>query len=482
MQPRQGGWASGWISLGSRAAQPSQQDRRVRRKRAASPASAVLRSCLSRSAVGICAAVLLVAVLCVALLARPGGWPSDDTRSLLNELRHTVILVSLDGFRPDYLDRGLTPNLNRLARQGVRAVGMQPAFPSVTFPNHYTIVTGLYPESHGVVGNTYYDPIRKSAFEYTNPEMNADGYWWNGGEPIWVTAVKQGKRAATCMWPGSEAEIRGVRPTHWLKYNGSMSLDEKIDHVVSWLDLPRSQRPSFLSLYISDVDGAGHTGGIHSDLVASALQRVDNAIGRLHRLLEARHIADLVNLIIVSDHGMADTSTDRVIFLDDYVSLDSIRTLVNGPVWSVYPTTATQAEAVLKQLADGASTHGHFKTFLRSQVPSEYHFQQSDRIAPILVVADPDWSIAPSRREFDPQHPPFPKGMHGYNNSDAEMQALFLAHGSAFKRPLDGTARIPSFANTEVYQMLAKLIGVEAAPNNGSRAWLDAFSADWLAA
>ncbi|KAL2914360.1 hypothetical protein HK105_206132 [Polyrhizophydium stewartii] len=403
----------------------------------------------------------------------PGGCGRDGA------LRRTVLLVSLDGFRADYLERGLTPNIKRIADGGVRAEYLKPSFPSVTFPNHYTLVTGLYPESHGVVGNVYFDPERNESFSYADPRKNGDGFWWDGGEPIWVTAERQGKVAATCMWPGSEAPIRGIRPTFWLRYNGSLTIDDKINHVLAWLDLPAKQRPSFLSLYIPEVDGAGHTGGPFSSEVAAALRFVDDAIGRLFEQLRHRGIADTINIVIVSDHGMEETSRDRVVFLDDYIDVAETFNFGNGPIWSIYPSG--DVDTTFEQLSSGARKHGHFEVYRRAQMPEEFHFRLSPRIAPIILVPEIGWSVVESRVGYDSAHPPFPRGMHGYNNSDESMRALFVAHGGAFRQTLGETSVVPAFPNVELHQLLATLMGIRpAAHQNGTEDWLCAFSRKWL--
>jgi predicted AlkP superfamily pyrophosphatase or phosphodiesterase len=227
----------------------------------------------------------------------------------------TVILVSLDGFRTEYLSRGFTPVLTSLASKGISAKYMRPVFPSLTFPNHYTIVTGLYPESHGIVANIFHDPKLNDTFVYIDSVKNAESKWW-GGEPLWVTARKQGLISATMMWPGSEAAIQNVRPNYYVKYNGSMSLEERIDGVLGWLDLRKSRRPNFITLYASDVDSKGHTDGPYSKAVNTSLSLVDSMIGRLISGLESRGIQDAVDLIIVSDHGT------KLIFLKNVYNLN----------------------------------------------------------------------------------------------------------------------------------------------------------------
>lgn len=247
-----------------------------------------------------------------------------------------VLLISIDGFRADYLERYAPPVLTRLARQGVRAEALIPAFPTLTFPNHYTMVTGLYPDHHGIVGNTMFDSTL-GHFSLSNREAIADGRWWADGEPLWVTAQRQGLRTATYFWPGSEAEIHGMRPTYWMPYDSRIPGEERVRQVLAWLDLPDSLRPHWITLYFSDVDHAGHEHGPDAPEVAEAVRKVDGYLQQLIEGLRARNLLDRVNLLIVSDHGMAATSAERVIFLDDFVSLEELHIVTWSPVLMLYP-------------------------------------------------------------------------------------------------------------------------------------------------
>ena len=240
--------------------------------------------------------------------------------------RNMLLLISLDGCRPEYLKRGLTPTLTALGEKGVMG-DMLPAFPSVTFTNHYTLVTGLYPESHGILGNEFKDTERNESFIYFNPNSSRKSQWW-GGEPIWVTAVKQGFKAATLFWPGSEAVIKSTRPTYWEPYNSSVTLPEKIEHILKWIDLPRAQRPLFMALYIPNIDQIGHKYGPDSPELNATLQYVDFALGQLMKGLQKRALKEKMNTIIVSDH--------KSIPLYKWVD-PSFDLFENGPVWYLYP-------------------------------------------------------------------------------------------------------------------------------------------------
>src|SRR5271156_2881881 len=248
-----------------------------------------------------------------------------------------VILVSLDGFRYDYTTKYSAPNIVALGARGAGAPdGMIPSYPSVTFPNHYTLVTGLYPEHHGIVANAFYDPARKQIYSYRDPAAEVDGTWY-GGTPLWVLAEQQGMRSACFFWPGSEADIQGVRPTYYMKYDQKYPDDKRVDQVLAWLKLPAEQRPHFITLYMSDVDGAGHSHGPDSAEVAEAVAKVDKEIGRL-----AAGVAELklpVDLVVLADHGMTKVDGEWT-NLDQYFD----KSLIVTPVESfLYPKTEADA-------------------------------------------------------------------------------------------------------------------------------------------
>ncbi len=163
------------------------------------------------------------------------------SQSLVRDLKPTVILISLDGFRYDYLDKYSPPTLNQLAKDGVRAKWMIPSFPTKTFPNHYTVATGLYPEHHGIIENNIWD--FGVTFGLGKREEVQNSRWWLG-EPIWVTAEKQGLRAGAFFFPGTEAEIAGKRPTFWKQYDGKIPNNDRVDQILTWLDLPRGRTPT----------------------------------------------------------------------------------------------------------------------------------------------------------------------------------------------------------------------------------------------
>ena len=183
-----------------------------------------------------------------------------SAQNKINDLDETVILISVDGFRADYIEKFRPPVISRLAAEGTRAKWMKPAYPTKTFPNHYTLVTGLYPDNHGIIENNMWDDEIGAQFGLSIKEQVTNPKWWSG-EPIWNTAQRQGKIAASFFWPGSEAAISGSQPRYWKPYEHTTEHEVRVRTVLEWIDLPREQRPQMITLYFSDVDDAGHNFG-----------------------------------------------------------------------------------------------------------------------------------------------------------------------------------------------------------------------------
>ena len=308
--------------------------------------------------------------------------------------RPILILISLDGWRWDYLDRAQTPNLRKLAAAGVRAEGLIPSFPSKTFPNHYTIVTGQWPEHHGIISNTMVDrSIGPDRFTMTSATAK-DARWW-GAEPIWVTAIRQGQRASTLFWPGAEAPIGGIRPTDWLPYSDSYPNADRVKQVLGWLARPEGQRPTFITLYFSDVDSAGHESGPESKEVLAAAARLDALVGTLVDGVTHLGLSNRTNYVVVSDHGMSQLSRDRVITLDDYLDLSTVDVVEWSPVLQIIPRAGTGEDAyrALK------GKHPSLAVYRREEMPLHLHYRTNPRIPPIIGLADDEcFALAPRRR------------------------------------------------------------------------------------
>ncbi|KAK9474455.1 alkaline-phosphatase-like protein [Dipodascopsis tothii] len=405
----------------------------------------------------------------------------------------TTIVISLDGFRPDYLSANLTPVMYGLYNDEYAAPFMYPSFPSVTFPNHYTLVTGLYPSAHGIVGNTFWDEDAAEEFYYQHPDESLNRKWW-GGQPVWVTATEQGVRTAIHMWPGSEVKWRkGDEP--WLvdKFNQTETLARKRDRVLGWLDLETALRPELVLAYVPEVDSIGHRYGTRGPYMDQALVDVDTMVGEILAGVAARNLSAIVNVVVVSDHGMAPTSNDRLIFLDDIVPESSVEHIDGWPLFGLRPYAANKTADVLAQAqaaraslvqAAGADAAVPWKVYARDSMPAEWHFggasggQYQDRIADIWIVPEPGWAVTTRDKFYVKQKGDFhPRGLHGYNNTHPLMRALFLATGPAFPA---GTHVAP-FYNTEIYDVLCRSLNLTAAANNGTLGGrLPALPADWV--
>jgi predicted AlkP superfamily pyrophosphatase or phosphodiesterase len=372
-----------------------------------------------------------------------------------------VILVSFDGWRWDYINRLPAPHLKALAARGVRASALIPSFPVLTFPNHYTIVTGLYPEHHGIVANTMRDASIPERFSMS-AETAKDARWW-GGEPLWVTAIRQGRRAATMVWPGSEAAIGGVRPTYWVPYHQRPPL-ERIGEVIAWLSLPEAERPAFVSIYFEDVDTAGHDFGPDSPELAAAAAHLDEALGALVDGVHRLSLDDRTTIVVVSDHGMTPTSYDRVIYLDALIDLATVEIFENGANLQLAPRDG-DVEGLYRRLH---GKHPRLAIYKRADVPPRLHFSDNPRIPPIVGVPDAGWSVSSGQRLMQEE---LHVATHGYTPATPDMGALFVAAGPLLRR---GVVVAP-FENVHVYDLLCRLLRIRPAKNDGRAAVTRAF-------
>ena len=396
--------------------------------------------------------LIIIAFIFLIWLAATGCQQVKDTPT------PPLVLISIDGFRWDYLERYQPPHLTRLAREGVRAEALIPVFPTKTFPNHYSMVTGLYAEHHGVVSNRMYDPIRDAYFRLSNRQAVQDGSWY-GGEPIWVTVEKSGKISATFFWPGSEAEIQGYRPTYWKTYDESIPNEVRVQQVLDWLALPPENRPVFITLYFSEVDHWGHRTGPDSPELARAIQQVDSAIGQFLNGLQTLGLNNQVNIIIVSDHGMTPTSPDRIIFLDDYIQMEHVEVVDWSPVLALRPQPGW-VDSVYRALK---GAHPQLAVFKKEEIPERFHYRSHVRIPAIIGLASEGWSIT-TRAYFERNRKRYRGGAHGYDNRLASMHGIFLARGPAFQ----SNVVVDDFLNIHLYELMAYLLDVAPVPNDGS--------------
>ncbi len=392
--------------------------------------------------------VLLLVSSCTT--SRPNPAPADQ-----------LILISIDGFRWDYLKKCPTPALRQLAAAGVHATRLTPSFPSKTFPNHYTLVTGLRPEHHGIVSNNFFDPALKASFNKNSSEDNGDGRWWQQGEPVWITAEKQGVRSACFLWPGGEAEIHGRRSSFYRPFEKRLTSNQRVDGLLEWLALPAGQRPRFSALYLDVVDVAGHKYGPEAPETIAAVQEADAALARLLDGLTRLGLRDSTSLVVVSDHGLSETSTDRVIFLEDLMDVTKVQVESTGPNGGVRPLSGTAAGLVAQIRARAPA---HLQAYVRAEVPARFHYRANPRIPPVVLIADDHWMIE-SKAGWPNFAPTYNRGNHGWDPATPNMGALFIAHGPVFRRGVE----IPDVENIHLYNLLCAALGLTPAPNDGDQ-------------
>lgn len=372
-----------------------------------------------------------------------------------------VLLIGLDGLNPPMIDRWEAPNLKALAARGVRAESMYPVMPSVTFVNFYSIATGLYPEHHGMVANYPYDRERNEFFlPATGPQQE---YWWQG-EPIWVTAEKQGLPASIMFWLGSEVPHDGIRPTRWSPYEHEKPYQERVDEVLAWYDAPEEELPRFGAIYFDRVDTAAHYFGPESDEAREAVAEVDGYVGQLVAGLEARGLRERTTIIVVSDHGMAFVDESRTIDIGEYLDLTQLVVpQFNGPYGgSAQPWIQIYGEDdIIEQTYQALKdVHPNIHVYTRETAPDHYHYDHSTRGPDLFVVGDPGWTVR--NANLGGWRPPIP-GMHGYDNLDPSMGATFIASGPIFG---EGETVAP-FENVNVYLMIACALGLDSAQTDG---------------
>jgi predicted AlkP superfamily pyrophosphatase or phosphodiesterase len=406
------------------------------------------------------AALWAVVLVLLAGGARPTGHTEAGPAPI-------VVLIAIDGWRWDYLDRMPAPALRTLAARGVRAESLVPVFPALTFPNHYTIVTGLRPAHHGIISNTMLDPRVPGRFTLADTAVTGNPAWWSG-EPIWHTATRQGLRSATMFWPGSDVAIGGRYPTYWRQFQDALPAADRTRQVIEWLRLPEAERPAILTLYFSDVDTAGHTYGPEAPEVSTAVARVDAEVARLLAAAEALGLSHRLHLIVVSDHGMTPLSGDRVIVLDDYLDPAKVQIVDIGSWLTLNPTGLT-LEAAYEALAN---RHPRLRVYRSENLPDQYGLAGHPRLAKIVGIVDEGWTVTTRDRlaRRDPSRPW--GGAHGFDPALRSMHGLLVAAGPRLREGL----RMPSIESIHVYALMCELLGIVPAPNDGDaaliRPWL----------
>jgi predicted AlkP superfamily pyrophosphatase or phosphodiesterase len=367
-----------------------------------------------------------------------------------------LVLISLDGFRWDYCQRhpAETPRLRQLIRDGVTARALIPVYPTNTFPNHYSIVTGLYPSHHGIINNHFFDPQLGALFGYNRAASVQDSRWWLG-EPIWVTAGRQGRRSASSFWVGSEAAIGGRRPDYWKPYDYSVPFAKRLDELRGWLRQPADTRPAIVTFYFEETNSAGHNFGPESPELVATLRQLDTQIGEMIDRFVGDGIA--ANFVIVSDHGMTPCVDGGVVVLEDILDLATVQLDFEDSAVGLRPLKG-DATSLLKQLAQ--IPHG--KAYALADLPARFHMSPNPRHPPVWIVPDEGWRF--QRRAQRDQNRDRPlKGQHGYDPAFESMRGIFIAQGPAFK---SGVVLEP-FENVHIYNLLCAALGLKPAPNDG---------------
>lgn len=366
-----------------------------------------------------------------------------------------LVILSLDGFRWDYPDSVATPNLDKIAQQGVRAKSMQASFPTKTFPNHYTIATGLYPSNNGLVNNSFVDE-RGLMYSMGNRKAVEDQKFYLG-EPIWNTAEKQGVKAATFFWVGSEAPIQNIRPSYWKKYEHDFPFEQRIDTVIAWLELPIEKRPHLILWYMHEPDGVGHSFGPFAKESNQEIHYLDSLVGVFMNKLSRLSIGKNVNVIVLSDHGMGNISNEKQVFLNKILKPEWTSTIVGGnPFYNIKTTTGNE-DSVLYVLNNTKGVTAYKTT----QVPERLHYKSTLRTMDIIAVADSSYSLHENSKRNHTGN-----GTHGYDNRNTDMDAIFYAYGPAFKQNYSQKR----FINVSLYPLFCKILGIKEAPNDGNLA------------
>ena len=389
--------------------------------------------------------IMLVAALALTACVSPTSRPVIAARKPL-------ILISIDGFRAEYVNRGVTPTLSRLATNGAHALVMRPSFPVLTYPNHYTLVTGLRPDHHGLVHNVIEDPAAPGIkFGLGDRGQVRDARWWDQAEPIWVTAQDAGLKANSLFWPGDEAAIHGVRPNRSMTFDQNMSANARVDLVLAWF---AADHPDFTDLYFDDVDSAGHSNGPDSPELNQAIARVDAAITRLLAGLARQGLnEDQFNIIIVSDHGMV--RADNLVMLDDEAK-GTARVVTGGGTAMLEPLPGKEAAAKVALVG----RHTHFTCWPKDQIPAQYHYGTNARVSPIVCLGDLGWYLT-THAAADGKTPTM--GQHGFDPYALQMAALFVAHGPSVRAGLV----LPVIDNVDVYPLVMRLLRLNPWPNDG---------------
>ncbi len=362
-----------------------------------------------------------------------------------------TVVVSLDGLRWDYTEAFNVPFFDQLARDGVKAV-MMPSFPSKTFPNHYTLATGLYPDHHGIVANTFKVRRNGKVFSLGNNEMRNDPQYY-GGDPIWLTAKRQGVTTATVYWVGSDVSIKGDHATYWHHYqHNRLTVPERVDEVLRLLQLPEEERPHLIMAYFEEPDASGHNHGPMSAHTRRTMEQMDGVLKGMWDRIQQLPIAADVNLIVLGDHGMTWVDPERTIYPHKYLKPEWVERVIYGVPALVYAKRHDYVDSICNAL-QGVD---HLRVWKRRDVPEYLHYGSNPNVGDVVVLPDVGWLFDNRKSNAG--------GTHGYDHTASDMLVAFRAVGPDFKR---GYVKEAKFRNVDIYPLLAYLLGVKPADNDG---------------
>lgn len=403
---------------------------------------------------------ILVRPLILLLLS--GGFFQQSCRD--NTSESVVIMLSMDGFRWDYPDIYETPNLDKIAVNGVKATSLIPSYPTKTFPNHYSMATGLYPDHHGIVNNSFYCPEKDVIYRIGNRSMVEDSSFY-GGEPVWVTAEKQGIPTASFFWVGSEAAVKGYHPGIWKPFDSSVPFTTRMDTVISWLSKDKQSRPRLITWYMEEPDYVGHSYGPFHPKTGETIQYLDSLVGVFVRKVEKLPDSDRFNMIFTSDHGMGEINGNLYVDIDEGIPQNWIKSIIGHN-----PVIFMQAEegyhdSVLHVL----KMKQNIRVFEKHTLPEEYNYGTNQRISDIIVEADSGWSIGIAEKAGFQTG-----GAHGYSPLNTDMHAIFYAKGPAFKKAWIQ----PAFKNVDLYVLISEILGIKPEKTDGDPARISGMFAE----
>jgi predicted AlkP superfamily pyrophosphatase or phosphodiesterase len=381
--------------------------------------------------------------------------------SVYGQSKPYVVLVSIDAFRWDYINRGITPSLSQIKEEGVSALSLQPSFPSKTFPNHLSIITGMYPESHGIISNSFINLFTGEKYSMGIDSAVTNGKWYLG-EAFWETAKRNGIKTASFYWPGSEILNAEKRPDYFKAYKKGTTDNEKLEEVLKWLQLPYAERPHFITVYFEQVDTQTHQFGPDSKEASSVIKEIDSVIARLKGNFTKAGLKDSINLVVLSDHGMTNIDNKRIINIEEIIGDVSCKIINTGPVGMVQ-VPAGKEKPVYEKLK---KSENHFKVYYKDEVPEYYHYSKHPFITPIVVIADLGWSLIDNKMAKKLKTDKGKVGDHGFDNHQIDMHGIFVAEGPAFKK----NYRTGTLLNIDVYPLLCKIFGIEPRSNIDGKA------------